>query len=136
MAAATHVVAFRVSGQSSVSEIMELVQPLALVLAADPGGSSAFSLLIPLLLLGAFFLFVIRPQRQRQRAFLQVQGSLVEGQEIVTTAGLYGTVAEVGTDFVLLEVAPGVRVKLARAAVGQVLTDREPASDVPPEDRE
>jgi preprotein translocase subunit YajC len=136
MAAATHVVAFRVSGQSSVSEIMELVQPLALVLAADSGGSSAFSLLIPLLLLGAFFLFVIRPQRRRQRAFLQVQGSLVEGQEIVTTAGLYGTVAEVGTDFVLLEVAPGVRVKLARAAVGQVLTDREPASDVPPEDRE
>ncbi|MGI8698009.1 MAG: preprotein translocase subunit YajC [Mycobacteriales bacterium] len=115
---------------------MKPVQAFAVVLAAETKGSgSLFSLLIPLLLLGAFFLFVVRPQRQRQRAFLQVQGSLTEGQEVVTTAGLYGTIAEVGTDFVLLEVAPGVRVKLARAAVGQVLTNSQAAPELPPEDR-
>lgn len=111
------------------------MQPLAAVVAASNNGGSVFSLLIPLLLLGAFFFFAVRPQRARQRAFAQVQAAVTEGQEVVTTAGLYGTVTEVGADFVLLEVAPGVRVKLARAAVGQVLSANEPAPDVPPEDR-
>lgn len=111
------------------------MQPLAVVLAASNSSGSAFSLLIPLLLLGAFFFFAVRPQRARQRAFAQVQASLSEGQEVVTTAGLYGTLAEVGADFVLLEVAPGVRLKLARAAVGQVLSENEPVPEVPPEDR-
>lgn len=111
------------------------MQQLAVVLAATNSSGGAVSLLIPLLLLGAFFFFAIRPQRARQRAFAQVQAALTEGQEVVTTAGLYGTVAEVGADFVLLEVAPGVRVKLARAAVGSVISNLEPAPDVPPEDR-
>lgn len=111
------------------------MQSQAVVLAANNSSGGAFSLLIPLLLLGAFFFFAVRPQRQRQRAFAQVQASLTEGQQVVTTAGLYGTLVEVGADFVLLEAAPGVRLKLARAAVGQVLTETQPAPEVPPEDR-
>lgn len=111
------------------------MQPLALVVAAEPSGGSPVGLLLPVLLLGAFFFFVIRPQRARQRQFVRTQAALTEGQEVLTTAGLYGTLSEVGSDFVLLQVAPGVRVKLAKAAVASVLSPSEPAADLPPEDR-
>lgn len=90
------------------------------VLAASSSGS-ALSYLFPLLLLGVFFLFIVRPQRARQRAFQATQAELAPGQEVLTTAGLYGTITEVGADFVLLEVAPGVRSKYARAAIAKVL---------------
>jgi len=43
--------------------------------------------------------------------------------------------AEVAPEFVLLEVAPGVRVKVARAAVASVVPVVEPATDVPPDDQ-
>lgn len=111
------------------------MQPLALVAAANSGGGTPLGLLLPLLLLGAFFFFVVRPQRARQRQFSSTQASLAEGQEVVTTAGLYGRLAEVAPEFVLLEVAPGVRVKVARAAVASVVPVVEPATDVPPDDQ-
>ena len=111
------------------------MQPLALVGAQSGDGGSSLSLLLPLLLIVAFFLLVIRPQRRRQRAIAQTQASLAPGQQVMTTAGLFGTVSDLGPDFVLLEVAPGVRVKVARAAIAQVVPVGEPAPDVPPEDR-
>ncbi len=108
--------------------------------AGGGGGGSLVGLLLPLLLLGAFFLFAVRPQRQRQRQFLATQSALAEGQEVLTTAGLYGTVAEIGTDFVLLEVAPGVRLKYAKAAIAKIFSVEEPIPgstdiELPPEDR-
>ncbi len=111
------------------------MQPLALVGAQAEGGGSSLGLLLPLLLLAAFFLLVVRPQRRRQRAIAQTQAMLVPGQEVITTTGLFGTVTDVAPDFVLLEVAPGVRVKLARAAIAQVVPVGEQAPDLPPEDR-
>lgn len=110
------------------------MQPFALV-AAQSGGGGSIGLFLPLLLLAAFYVFAVRPQRRRQREFAQIQAGLAEGQEIMTTAGLFGTVSEIGPDFVLVEVAPGVRVKLARAAIARVVPVREPAPDVPPDDR-
>lgn len=89
--------------------------------AAGSSGGNVISYLFPLLLLAVFFLFIIRPQRVRQRAFQATQSELAPGQEVLTTAGLYGTIAEVGPDFVLLEIAPGVRSKYARAAIAKIL---------------
>ena len=67
------------------------------------------------------YLLILRPQRARARQLQQVRESLAVGSSVMTTAGLYGTVTEVGDTTVVLEVAEGVRVTFASAAVLRVL---------------
>lgn len=100
------------------------VAPLAAApLAANPSsGGSVFSGILPLLLIVvAFYFFVIRPGRNRQRQAQQLQSALQPGQEVMTGSGAYGRVVEIADDSVLLEMAPGVRVRWARGAVSRVL---------------
>jgi preprotein translocase subunit YajC len=88
---------------------------------------------LPLLLMGAVFYFLlIRPQSQRRRAQMQMQSELEVGDDVVTTAGIYGTVTEIDDDYgiVTLEVAPDTDVRFARAAIAQRLVDDEEMQDV------
>jgi preprotein translocase subunit YajC len=81
---------------------------------------------LPLLLMGVVFYFLlIRPQSQRRRAQMQMQNELEVGDEVVTTAGIYGTITEIDDDYgiVTLEVAPDTEVRFSRAAVAQRLVD-------------
>ncbi len=81
-------------------------------------------LAIPLLLLGGLWFTMIRPLRQRQRDAMAAQAAVHEGVEIMTTAGIYGTVRWIGEDDTIgLEISDGVVVKYARAAVANVFTD-------------
>ena len=73
-------------------------------------------LTIFLFLLAAWVLLVV-PQQRRQRAHQQVLGALAVGQEVITTAGLYGTIAALDGDVVHLEVAPGTTIRIARLAI-------------------
>ena len=75
------------------------------------------------LILVAFYLLIIRPQRNRAKAAQQLQDSLEPGVEIMTTAGIFGTLTEIRDDSVLIEVSPGVTLRVAKAAVGRVITD-------------
>ena len=88
---------------------------------------------LPLVLMGfVFYFLLIRPQRQRRRAQMQMQTQLEVGDDVVTTAGIYGTVTEIDDDFgiVTIEVAPGMEVRFARAAIAQRLLDDEEMQDV------
>ena len=86
------------------------------------------SLLFFALILVAFYFLIIRPQRTRARQAAQLQARLVPGVEIMTTAGLFGRVAEVHDDALVLEVSPGVLVRFAKAAVGRIV-DAEDTSE-------
>jgi preprotein translocase subunit YajC len=82
--------------------------------------------LFPLILIVlVFYLLIIRPARNRQRQATQTQSSLRPGQEVMTTAGLFATVSSVQDDAVVLEVAPGVMCRYAKAAIGRILTRPE-----------
>lgn len=84
---------------------------------------SAIGALLPFALLGvAFWFLLIRPQRKRAQEAQEVRNSLEVGAEVLTTSGLYGTVAHIDDDAVLLEVAPGVTNRYVKAAIGKVLT--------------
>ena len=74
--------------------------------------------LFPLIItFGLMWVLLIRPQQRRVRQHQQVVASLVEGDEVVTTGGLIGTVEEINDDVLTVEVAPGVQIKLLRSAV-------------------
>ncbi len=70
----------------------------------------------------AFYFLVLRPAKRRQTEAVAVQSQLAPGLQIMTTAGIYGTVAAVDDDTVIIEIAPGVPVKYAKAAVAQIVS--------------
>ena len=67
-------------------------------------------------------LFVVLPRR-RIRAVEAVQSQLGEGDEIMTTGGLYGRITRLDQDSFELEIAPGTVVRFARGAVGRRIGD-------------
>ena len=79
-------------------------------------------LLMIVLLFGVMYFMMIRPQQRRRREAMEMQNKLGPGDEIVTIGGLHGTVAGVEDDAVLVEIAPGVRVRFARQAIARVVT--------------
>jgi preprotein translocase subunit YajC len=102
---------------------------IAAVVAAtsSKSGSSSYTflLLIVLVFVGFYFL-MIRPQRRRQQAAQQQQRTVTPGAQVRTTAGMYGTVTEVDGDDVIVEVAPGVDIRMMRRAVMDVISPGEP----------
>ena len=83
---------------------------------------------LPLLLIGVVFYFLlIRPQNQRRRAQMEMQSAIEVGDEVVTTAGIYGTITDIDDDYgiVTIEVAPNTEIRMARAAIAQRLVDDE-----------
>ena len=92
-------------------------------------------LLLIVLLFGVMYFLMIRPQQKRRREALQMQSELDSGDQIVTIGGLHGTVVAVADDVVTLEVAPGVNVRFARAAIARVLP-RESAESTDAADAE
>jgi preprotein translocase subunit YajC len=88
------------------------------------------------LLLFGLYLLAIRPQRARAKALAEVRSGLQVGSRVMTTAGIHGTVSALGgsdgaaADTVLLEVAPGVQIRFATAAVVRIL-DPQTGPDTP-----
>lgn len=81
----------------------------------------------------AFYLLLIRPQRKRQRQTMQLQSSLEVGDEVMLGSGVFARVAAevddpLAGDCLMVEVAPGVQMKVARGSVMRKLTphDDEP----------
>jgi preprotein translocase subunit YajC len=72
-----------------------------------------------------FWLFIIRPASRRQKELGRMQSSLSVGDEVVLTSGVYGVVNGLEDDHLLLQVADGVVIKVARGAVGTVATRAE-----------
>jgi preprotein translocase subunit YajC len=74
----------------------------------------------------AFLYFVlIRPQKKRQLQSRQLLDTIKVGDEVVTAAGIYGRVAELLDGDIMVDIAPQVRVKVARRAIGAVIPPSE-----------
>ena len=87
-----------------------------------------------LILLAAMFVLLwallIRPQRQRQQKHQQLLGSVAPGDEILTVGGLYGIVQEIDDeDDLIVEIADGIHVRIARRAIGGVVKPDEEADE-------
>ena len=84
--------------------------------------------LVPfVLIIVAFYVLIIRPSRNRQRAQARLVDELAVGARVMTTSGLFAEVAAIQDDGVLLEVAPGVTMRWTKAAVARILP--EPDAD-------
>ena len=68
-----------------------------------------------------FYFLLIRPQSKRQKEHKQMVESLESGAEVVTGGGVLGKITDVGSDFVTVEVAEGVSLKIQKHTITAVL---------------
>ena len=64
-----------------------------------------------------FYFLLIRPQQKKQKEHQAMLGKLAAGDEVVTAGGILGRIIEIGDNFVTLEIADGVRIKVQRFQV-------------------
>jgi preprotein translocase subunit YajC len=101
---------------------MEWLIPSAYAQAAGGAQPNAFVQLLPLVLIFVVFYFLlIRPQAKRAKEHKAMVAALGVGDEVATAGGILGKVTETGDQFLTLEVAEGVRVKIQRHTVTSVL---------------
>ena len=84
------------------------------------GGSGAggFAGLIPLVLMFVIFYFLlIRPQQKKAKTHRELLSNLKRGDSVITSGGIYGRIAEINDNIIVLEVADKVRIKVARTFV-------------------
>jgi preprotein translocase subunit YajC len=86
------------------------------------GGGLLFPLLMIAGLFAIFYFMLIRPNRRRRQELEQLQAQLSVGDEVMTSSGLYGTIAEVDDKTVILETSEGVFSRYARGAVIERIT--------------
>jgi preprotein translocase subunit YajC len=80
------------------------------------------ALLALLLTFALMWLLLVRPQQRRIREHQAIISSLRVGDDVVTAGGIHGRITALEPDAVALEVAPGVELRVLRAAISQRLT--------------
>jgi preprotein translocase subunit YajC len=89
-------------------------------------------LLVILVAMVGFWAIVMRPARNQQKKVQALQSSLEVGQEVVLSAGIFGTIRALEEGRVELEVAPGTVLTVARQVVVRVVEEQAPRHpDVP-----
>lgn len=83
---------------------------------ASPFGGG-MNIMVLILMMGGFWFLLIAPQRKRQKLHEQMLKALEVGDEVLTSGGLYGTIAQVKEDRLVLKVAEGVKAEFHRTAV-------------------
>ncbi len=94
-------------------------------------GASAFTTLIPFVLIFAVFYFlVILPARKQQRKKDAMIASLKKGDRVITSGGIHGTVAGVEDQALMLKVAENVKIRVAKSAIaGKIGPGGDAATD-------
>jgi len=92
---------------------------LLVIQAAPARGTNP---MLPLLIqMGAifaiFYFLMIRPQQKRQKEVQKMLSGIKKGDRVVTASGLYGTVAGIKDDVVVLQIADNVKVEMVKSAV-------------------
>jgi len=84
---------------------------------ADP-----FGFLLPMLIIfGAFYFLLIRPQQKKQKAHTQLVSELSIGDEIITAGGILGRVTGISEHYAIVQIADDTEVKIQKSSISQVV---------------
>jgi len=89
---------------------------------ASAGAAGGLMQFLPLILIFVVFYFLlIRPQQKRAKEHKSMLEALQKGDEVVTAGGLLGKVKKVGENFVEVEVAANLTVKVQKPQITQLM---------------
>jgi preprotein translocase subunit YajC len=101
---------------------MDLFISPAYAQAAGGSAGGGFSqILILVVFVGIFYFMLIRPQQKRMKDQQAMLSKLATGDEVVTSGGILGRITEVGEIFITLEIADGVRIRVQRTQITQLM---------------
>lgn len=90
--------------------------------AEVPAGQGLIGILMPFIVVGVLFYFMIlRPQQKQQKERQAMLDSLKKGDKIVTAGGIYGELVALKEDYVTLKIADKVEIKMARSGINHVV---------------
>ena len=72
-----------------------------------------------IVMLGAFYALLVRPQRRNIAAHQALMADLHEGDEVMTMGGIFGRIQRLDDEIIDLEVAPGTSLRVARSAISR-----------------
>ena len=98
-----------------------LISPAYAQAAPAPAGSPLMTFLPLILLLPIMYFLMIRPQQKRMKDHRAMLDKLSKGDEVITSGGIAGVVREIGDNFISVEVANGVNVRVQKGAISHVL---------------
>ncbi|NWN90736.1 preprotein translocase subunit YajC [Marinobacter adhaerens] len=97
----------------------------ALAMAQDPGAAGGMGVMGQVIFFAGFiliFYFLIwRPQSKRAKEHKALMSGLNKGDEVVTSGGMAGKITKVSDDFIVVEIADNVEVKVQKVAVAAAL---------------
>ena len=114
---------------SSPPILMSMIQAAP---AGQAGGTAAvlFQIFPFIIVFAIFYLLWIRPQQQRVKQHQAAINAVKKGDEVVTGGGIRGRVTKVGEDEAEVEIAQGVKIRVIKSTISQVLSPTtKPAND-------
>lgn len=106
----------------------------SLILLASPAWAQAnqpsgFEMMLPfIIILAIFYFLIIRPQAKRQREHQKFLSELKRGDSVITSSGILGTIEGLTDQYVTLEIADDVKVKMLRSQVASTQATAEKSS--------
>jgi len=100
---------------------MSLLISPAFADAGAPAGGMGFDWILIVGMIVIFYFFLIRPQSKRAKEHRELVSSLDKGDEVVTSGGILGKVNKVTDDYVVIEIAANMEIKLQKHAVQATL---------------
>jgi preprotein translocase subunit YajC len=94
----------------------------AILWQTSPGGAAGgLGMFLPMIIvLGIFYVMLILPQQRQRKKTQAMLAALKNGDKVITTSGIYGTVNGMDGDTVILKIADQVKIRIQRSAIAPV----------------
>ncbi|MGB5260327.1 MAG: preprotein translocase subunit YajC [Gammaproteobacteria bacterium] len=93
----------------------------AMAASPESQGDALMGFLPLIVIFVVFYFLLIRPQSKKAKEHREMVAALAKGDEVVTNGGLLGKISKVGENFLELEVAEGMTLKIQRQAVANLM---------------
>ena len=107
----------------TIDSLFSTIFPSLVAAAADEQASNTILGFLPLVLIfAAMYFLLLRPQRKRQKETANLQKGIAEGDEVVLNSGIYGFVSAVEDEWLWLDVAEKVEIRVAKGSIARKIS--------------
>ena len=79
------------------------------------GGLSGIIMIVAMIVI--FYFFMIRPHSKKQKEIKKAREAMQNGDKVITAGGIHGKIKDISDDTILIDIAPGVSIKVDKTSV-------------------